>query len=124
MNEDRKTVVIFEDAMTTQELLRLFFVKKGLRVKLYGDGEDAAARVRENDPALIMMDLMMPGRDGFEACAALRREAITTPIVVLSVLQDDEARQRALSLGADVYLVKPFIPAALEAIVGPLLRAR
>ncbi len=119
--EGKKTVVIFEDALATQELLKIFFSKLGYATKIYGDGGDAVGRVRRDAPALVMMDLMMPGQSGFEACADIRKEDTKTPIVVLSVLTDDDHRERALSAGADVYLVKPFKPSDLEAVISPLL---
>jgi two-component system response regulator RstA len=121
MNEPKKTVVVFEDGLAAQVLLNLFFAKKGYETRIYGDGENAVARVRENAPALIMMDLMMPGADGFTACEDIRQTDKTTPIVVLSVKADAQDRERALGLGANAYLVKPFNPAQLEAVIAPLL---
>jgi DNA-binding response OmpR family regulator len=118
---DKKTVVIFEDSLGTQELLSFFFAKQGFRTRTYGDGADAAARVREHAPVLIMMDLLMPGRDGLQACADIRLAGIATPIVFLTGKAREEDRARALSAGATAYLVKPFRPGELEAAVKPLL---
>ena len=121
MSAEKKTVVIFEDGLASQVLLQLFFAKKGFIAKIYSDGEDAVARVRAHSPALIMMDLMMPAQDGFTACEEIRREDSKTPIVVLSVKSDPQDRARALALGANAYIQKPFNPAQLEAVIAPLL---
>ena len=121
MSSPNKTVIVFEDGLAAQVLLNLFFSKKGYETKIYGDGENAVARVRQHSPALIMMDLMMPGADGFTACEEIRQVDAKTPIVVLSVKADAKDRERALALGANAYLVKPFNPAQLEAVLAPLL---
>ncbi len=115
------SVLIFEDSMATQELLRLFFAKLGCTTKIFGDGEDAVERVRRHAPRLVMMDLMMPGRDGYRACEDIRRADPHLPIIVLSVKTEEEARVRALAAGATAYVVKPFRPADLAAVVAPLL---
>jgi twitching motility two-component system response regulator PilG len=118
----KKAVVIFEDSVTIRELLRFFFTKRGYAAQVYVDGTDAVARVREHSPSLIMMDLMMPDCDGFQACAEIRRAGIATPIVVLTSKADAADRARALAAGANAYLVKPFRPGEIEATIEPLLR--
>lgn len=116
-----RSVVIFEDSPNMTELLRYFFEKQGFRTRSYADGLDAVGRVRAESPALIVVDLMMPQRNGLQACADIRGAGIKTPIVVLTALEDQDVRARALAVGADVCLVKPFVADEFQAAVAPLL---
>ena len=121
MPEDKKIVCIFEDNLDIQLLLKIFFVKRGLRPIIYGDGVDAVAIVRKHNPALILMDIIMPGKDGIEACKELRDSGVSTPIVILTSKAFADDKERGLSAGANAYLYKPFNPAELDATVRPLL---
>jgi DNA-binding response OmpR family regulator len=118
--EEKKTVVIFENERAMQEVLRLFFAKKGFQTRIFPDGEKAAERVRDCAPALIMMDLMMPAAGGFEACADIRRVDAHTPIIILSAKLYAEDKQHALAMGANAFLVKPFSPSELSAAIESL----
>ena len=121
MTESKKTVVIFEDNANICQLLKFFFLKRGFEPQTFEDGMDAAKHVREHSPVLIMMDMIMPGKDGVEACQELRREGISTPILMLTSKTFDADRERALAAGANGYLIKPFNPSSLEAAIKPLL---
>jgi two-component system phosphate regulon response regulator OmpR len=121
MAEEKKTVVIFEDNESIRQLLKFFFLKRGYEPKSFEDGMDAAQHVREVAPVLIMMDMIMPGKDGIEAVQEIRREGINTPILMLTSKAFEADRERALAAGANAYLLKPFNPAALEAAIKPLL---
>ncbi len=121
MTENGQIVVIFEDNSSISELLKFFFKKRGFKPVLFEDGTDAARHVREHSPVLIMMDMIMPGKDGIEAIQDLRREGIGTPILMLTSKFLEADRERAMDAGANAYLLKPFNPTALEAAIKPLL---
>ena len=121
MPEEKKFIVIFEDNATISLILKFFFQKRGFSPLIFGDGTDAAKLVREHAPVLIMMDMLMPGMDGIEACQEIRREGISTPIMVLTSKDSAADRERALAAGANAYMLKPFNTAALEAAIKPLL---
>jgi DNA-binding response OmpR family regulator len=117
-----KKILIFEDNNSIALLLRTFFERRNYVVRLGEDGVDAVAMAKEFGPDLIIMDLIMPGKDGIEACGDLRREGITTPVVMLTSkpFEDDEKRARAA--GANAYVLKPFEPKKLEGVITPLLQ--
>ncbi|MFI5344896.1 MAG: response regulator transcription factor [Elusimicrobiota bacterium] len=117
----KKRVVIFEDNPSIQQLLKFFFQKRGYVAAVFEDGVDAVANIQAHSPALIMMDLIMPGKDGIEACADIRRAGITTPILMLTSKAIEADRERALAAGANGYLLKPFNPTDLEAALSSLL---
>jgi two-component system response regulator MprA len=114
-------VLVFEDNPDIQWLLEIFFHNKGLELVVMRDGVDALAFVREQQPALIVMDVIMPGKDGIEICTELRQAGITTPIVMLTGKDSVKDRERGLKAGANVYLIKPFNPKELEKTIMSLL---
>jgi DNA-binding response OmpR family regulator len=115
-----KKVLIFEDNFNLQTLLKYFFQKRGFDVHLAGDGEDAVPLAQEHRPDLILMDVIMPGKDGIEACSDLREAGVKVPIVFLTASEDEQFARQA---GADAYLVKPFSAAQMEAAIAPLLKS-
>jgi len=117
-----RRILIFEDNTNIQAILNLFFKKRGYEVRLADDGVDAVPIAKEFDPELILMDIIMPGKDGIEACTDLRREGILTPIVILTSKNFQEDADRATAAGANAYLLKPFDPKKLEEVIAPLLR--
>lgn len=121
MGEGKKSVVIFEDNPSIRQLLKFFFLKRGYEATIFEDGEDAVAAIEAHKPVLIMMDVIMPGKDGIEACADVRKAGIKTPILMLTSKAFEEDRARALAAGADAYLLKPFNPTDLEATISSLL---
>ena len=103
------------------------FVSKGLRENSYAvdvanDGEDALYQVSINDYDLIILDVMMPLKDGFEVCSELRQEGNKTPILMLTARDAVEDRISGLDFGADDYLIKPFEFGELLARLRALLR--
>jgi DNA-binding response OmpR family regulator len=103
------------------------FVSKGLRessyaVDLVGDGETALYQVEINNYDLIILDVMLPGKDGFEVCREARNGGVKTPVLMLTVRDSIEDRVNGLDCGADDYLVKPFDFRELLARVRALLR--
>ena len=84
MADTKKKVLIFEDNPSIQTLLKFFFQKRGVEILMRGDGTDAVALAAEFAPDLIMMDYIMPGKDGVEAVMDLRHAGVSIPIVMLT----------------------------------------
>ncbi|MCP4417989.1 MAG: response regulator [Chloroflexi bacterium] len=110
-----QSVLIVDDESTARTMLRLMLVRAGFHVSEAEDGFDALDKVRKNPPDIILLDVMMPGMDGFTVCETLRSESITAnlPIIMLSAKADLESINKGLRTGATVYLTKPISPEAL-----------
>jgi two-component system alkaline phosphatase synthesis response regulator PhoP len=115
-------VLLVEDSAGIAEGLRLNLELDGHEVRLAGSGEDALVIAGEWSPALVMLDLMLPGIDGFGVLAALRTRDPELPVLILSARSDEVDRVRGFRLGADDYVVKPFSLAELLARVRAILR--
>ena len=116
-----KTVLIVDDAPNIVELVRLYLEGAGYATLVATDGPSAVEVHRRHRPDLVILDLMLPGMDGFEVCRAIRREA-DTPVLMLTARTDDVDAIVGLELGADDYVTKPFNPRALVARVKAILR--
>ena len=116
-----KRILVVDDEPNIVELLRLYLEKEGFAVVAARDGEEALALHARHDPDLVVLDLMLPKRDGFEVCRELRRRG-DTPILMLTARSDDVDAIVGLELGADDYVTKPFNPRALVARVKAILR--
>lgn len=95
---------------------------EGYEVEIAGDGETAARRAREDHWDLILLDVMLPRKDGFEVCRELRRAGVRTPIIMLTAKTQEAEKVMGLELGADDYVTKPFSPRELRARVKAVLR--
>lgn len=95
---------------------------EGYEVEVVSDGESATKRVREDQWDLILLDIMLPHKDGFEVCRQLRRSGIRTPIIMLTAKAQEAEKILGLELGADDYITKPFNPRELRARVKAVLR--
>jgi two-component system, OmpR family, alkaline phosphatase synthesis response regulator PhoP len=118
MNE---TVLIIEDEPKVARLARDYLEQSNFRVLTAADGNIGLAMARREHPALIVLDLMLPGMDGLDICRALRRES-DVPIIMLTARSEEADRLIGLELGADDYITKPFSPRELVARVRALLR--
>lgn len=114
-------ILIVDDDVELVGLLSFALETEGYRVGTSFDGRDAVARVREERPALVILDVNLPGQDGFAVLAELRRFT-QVPVVMLTVRATEEDEIQGLDLGADDYLRKPFSPRALLARVRAHLR--
>ncbi len=119
--KERILVIDDDEAITTA--LRRALAFEGYTVDIALDGEEGLRKVRDAAPDLIILDILMPGIDGFEVCRRLRA-GDDTPILMLTARDDVADRVRGLDAGADDYLVKPFAPDELLARVRALLRRR
>jgi two-component system phosphate regulon response regulator PhoB len=124
---DAKTaqrILVVEDEPDIVALVAYHLAKAGYRVSTAGTGTDALAIARQDCPALIVLDLMLPGLSGFDVLEQLRADESTRDIAVLMLTarREEPDRIRGLSLGADDYLTKPFSPQELVLRVAAILR--
>jgi len=114
-------ILVVDDEAKIVKLARDYLERDGFRVFSAGDGVTALAMARREKPDLIILDLMLPGMDGWEVCRRLRRES-ETPIIMLTARAEESDQVVGLELGADDYVTKPFSPRALVARVRAVLR--
>jgi DNA-binding response OmpR family regulator len=115
-------ILIVEDERAISFGLELDLKTEGYDVEVVEDGETAVRRGRESGFDLIVLDVMLPKKDGFEVCRELRRSSIQTPILMLTAKSQEAEKVMGLDLGADDYLTKPFSPKELRARIRALLR--
>ncbi|MDR0949156.1 MAG: response regulator transcription factor [Lachnospiraceae bacterium] len=114
-------ILLIEDHTEQAQLLARFLAKDGYRIEAITTGEAALSYLRSNGAKLIILDIMLPGIDGFSVCAAIRKES-NVPILVLSARMDKEDQMNGFHLGADDYLEKPIDMDILRAKIGALMR--
>jgi two-component system OmpR family response regulator len=115
-------VLVVEDDVRMAAALRRALRAEGLVVDVVGDGARAVALVRAMEFDVVLLDVMLPGTDGFETCRELRLHGEWTPIIMLTARDAVQDRVRGLDLGADDYLTKPFSLAELLARMRALVR--
>ena len=115
-------ILVVEDDQTTCDVVRAYLESAGYRVVVCRSGTEALGVVRQTQPRCLILDVMLPGKDGFEICTEIRRSGSIVPILFLSARVDEPDRVDGLRVGADDYLVKPFSPRELLARVDALLR--
>jgi DNA-binding response OmpR family regulator len=120
----RDTILVVEDDSDIVELLRYNLEREGFEVRAVGDGEAGLAAAETHQPALILLDLMLPGMEGLEVCRELRRRETTStiPLIMLTAKGDEADIVLGLGLGADDYVTKPFSPKQLIARIRAVLR--
>lgn len=116
-------ILVVDDEEANRNLLREILRPLGYQVREAADGEEALAAVAENAPDLILLDLMMPRRNGYEVCRELKSDPRTrlVPIIILTTLEQLQDKIKAIDLGADDFLNKPFHTVELTARVRSLL---
>jgi two-component system OmpR family response regulator len=114
-------VLVVDDDIHICELVRLYLEKDGFRVILAHDGRKAVDLFRESAPDIVILDIMLPGIDGWQVCREIRRFS-QTPIIMLSARDETFNKVLGLELGADDYMVKPFEPNELSARIRAVLR--
>jgi len=117
------TVLLVDDDPKIRELLRLYVERDGHRTLDAADGEAAVATALRARPDLVVLDVMLPGLDGFEVAHRIRA-ASDVPILMLTARSGDSDKVVGLDMGADDYVVKPFSPRELMARIRALLRRR
>lgn len=121
MEENLIKILLVDDDPNISELIRLYFNKQGWEIKLASDGNQALFRFKEYKPDLVVLDLMLPGKKGWEVCREIREQS-NVPIIMLTARGDREDKIAGLEEGADDYIVKPFDPQELVARVKANLR--
>ncbi len=115
------TILIVDDEPRIRDFVRMNLELEHYRVIEASNGVEALEELRESLPDLVVLDVMMPEMDGFEALHAIR-EVSTVPVIMLTVRQSEQDRIRGLDLGADDYIAKPFSPRELLLRIRALLR--
>ncbi|HEU0292789.1 MAG TPA: response regulator transcription factor [Anaerolineales bacterium] len=119
MNE---LILLVDDEPSILELSRMYLEREGFRIQSVQDGQAAIETVIHDQPALVVLDVMLPKLDGFEVCRRLRASNDPAAILMLTARDDDIDKILGLELGADDYLTKPFNPRELVARVKAILR--
>jgi len=115
-------VLVVEDEPALTFSLKLDLETEGYYVETVSDGESAVRRAREGEFDLILLDVMLPRKDGFEVARELRRGGLTTYIIMLTAKAQEAEKVLGLELGADDYIAKPFSPRELRARIKAVLR--
>ncbi|AFY40467.1 two component transcriptional regulator, winged helix family [[Leptolyngbya] sp. PCC 7376] len=121
MVESKATILVVDDEIAVRRILNTRLSMIGYDIITAADGDEALEVFWRERPDLVILDVMMPKRDGYYVCQEIRRES-DTPIIMLTALGDVADRITGLRFGADDYLVKPFSPKELEARIHCILR--
>ncbi|MGY1717436.1 response regulator [Blastococcus sp. SYSU DS0552] len=116
-----RSVLIIEDDPRIRRMLQMTLQREGLEVTEAGSGEDGLARLGERSFDVILLDLMLPGKDGFEVCREIRRSS-NTPVIMVTARSDSHDVVAGLEAGADDYVSKPFVVKELSARIRALAR--
>jgi two-component system, OmpR family, alkaline phosphatase synthesis response regulator PhoP len=117
-----KRILVVDDEPSIVKLLHFNLEQAGFTVLTAEDGEEALEKAQAEQPDLIVLDLMLPKKDGMEVCRELRQEKMQVPILMLTAKDDELDKILGLELGADDYLTKPFSPREVTARVKAILR--
>jgi len=115
-------ILVVEDEPAIAFGLEADLKTEGYDVEIAADGETATRRAREGDFSLILLDVMLPRKDGFEVCRELRRGGLKTPIIFMTARSQEAEKIMGLEWGADDYVTKPFSPPELRARIKAVLR--
>lgn len=110
-----------EDDVSIQQFLHILLTREGFNVKIVGQGTEVIKECRNCKPDLLLLDIMMPGMDGFEVCREIRKES-NLPIIILTAKEDNEDKISGLILGCDDYITKPFDSTELILRIKAVLR--
>ena len=122
----KEKILVVDDEKDILELIDFNLSKNGYRVRTVASGEEALDLIKENDYDLIILDLMLPGVDGFDICKIIKadKHKSNIPIVMVTAKADEADKVAGLEIGADHYVTKPFSPRELLAIVKATLRRK
>ncbi|MGC8906558.1 MAG: response regulator [Desulfomonilaceae bacterium] len=120
----KEKILVVDDEADILDLVGYNLTREGYRIKTASTGEEALRKIKEDPPDLILLDLMLPGMDGFDVCKELKSDPRTAaiPIVMLTAKTGEADQVAGLELGSDDYVVKPFSPSILLARVRAVLR--
>lgn len=118
---DKRKILIVDDDTNIAELISLYLTKECFQCEMAEDGESALAKFKTFVPDLVLLDIMLPGIDGYDVCREIRKKQ-TTPIIMLSAKGEVFDKVLGLELGADDYIIKPFDTKEMVARVKAVLR--
>ena len=121
LKQQKQKILVVDDEASIRRILETRLAMMGYEVITAADGQEAIETYQNQQPDLIILDIMMPKMDGYGVCQALRKES-DVPIIMLTALADVADRITGLELGADDYMVKPFSPKELESRIRCILR--
>ena len=118
---EKKRILIVDDDENIAELISLYLVKECFDTEIAADGEEALEKFKQYQPQLILLDIMLPGMDGYDVCREIRKSS-NVPIIMLSAKGEVFDKVLGLKIGADDYMIKPFDSNELVARVQAVLR--
>lgn len=119
---NQKTVLIVEDEKNIVDILRFNLQREGYQTLEAYDGEAGLELAAGANPDLILLDVMLPKRNGFDVCKALRAQGSSVPVIILTAREEESDKVLGLEIGADDYITKPFSMRELIARVGANIR--
>ncbi|HHW49272.1 MAG TPA: response regulator transcription factor [Clostridiaceae bacterium] len=122
MNEERTTVLIVEDEASIRKFIKINLNRNGFNVLEAESGEEALRILYAFNPQIVVLDIMLPGMDGFDVCRQIRKDKPGIAVIMLTARSQDDDKILGLELGADDYMVKPFNPLELVARIKTILR--
>ena len=117
-----RNILVVEDDRNICDLIHMYLVKEGFDVRIAGDGGKAIEEFQKQVPDLILLDVMLPKKNGFDVCRALRDQGSSVPVIILTAREEEADKVLGLELGADDYITKPFSMRELIARVGANIR--
>ena len=118
---ENKLIYVVDDEQNIRELIKSYLVKDGFAVEVFADGESALEEFSKKKPDMLIIDIMMPGIDGYSLCREIRKSS-QVPIIMVSAKDDEIDRILGLELGSDDYISKPFSPRELVVRVKTIFR--
>jgi len=118
----KQKILVVDDEPNIVELVQFHLQKEGYKVITGNDGLEAISAIRNQQPDLVVLDVMLPKLDGFEVCKQLRLEQNNIPVIMLTAKDDEISRVLGLEIGADDYITKPFSPRELIARIKTIFR--
>ncbi len=119
--KDKQTILVVDDDPNIAQLVKLYLEKEGFEVSVETRGDSAVEAFQKNPPSLMLLDIMLPGMDGYQVCRTIRQIS-SIPIIMLSAKDETFDKVLGLELGADDYITKPFEGKELVARVKAVLR--
>lgn len=121
MINDKNTILIVDDEVNICELIRLYVEKEGYKAVIANDGDQAVEKFKKENPDMILLDIMLPQKDGWQVCREIRALS-NVPIIMITAKGETFDKVLGLELGADDYVVKPFEPKELIARIKAVFR--
>jgi DNA-binding response OmpR family regulator len=119
--QPQPTILVIDDDPSALELIKVLLTPLNYRVVLANSGHEGMQLIKQISPDLILLDLLMPGMDGWQVCSEIRKFSLV-PIIIISVIDSSEVITNTLNNGADGYLTKPVSTNGLTALIDNLLR--